>query len=267
MQSHYAQLLPVINFQNSPSFQANTFLPYDKINTNKIETKRSFGILCVTLDGYVVVIESPSYAFQRAYGKRCGKLTLSLNEMYNLQMSSFPNCIVEGQYSLPRGKTEKIDKKNVALTKIREFIEETKYIHRDLIYYANTHYQNVGFKSFLTDKEFTVSEIWYGLDNVKYIMEYSIFVIGSADELKRVKGVESIMALCKCFSSEQYKRQFKRDSKIDNFKRAVLVPIDDLILCKNVHRLNIVKEIEVYKIFDAIKKYKSNRNNGVRNSR
>ena len=237
------------------------------------EKRKSYGLICISRSGYAVLTVSPSYFAQRLRQRKCslhkwGKLCLNSNEYQNLLLASFPAGSVEGQYTPPRGKTDAIDGSNCCLTKIREFLEETKFSHPRLLKLAEQHYRDPAFTSFLNDKEFTVSEEWIGLDNNLYAAEYSIFIIDSLDELEYIgQGnkispdfvIKSILPFSKSSyrKKEYYCRRFKYNAVIDKSKKTVCIPVEEAFTLLNAHRLQIFKQIDTNKILELIKKYRN----------
>ena len=240
---------------------------------NLREKRKSYGIICISQSGYVVLTVSPSYFAQRLRKRKCllqnwGKLSINSNEHYNLLLASFPAGSVEGQYTPPRGKTDAIDGSNCCLTKIREFLEETKFSHPRLIKMAEEHYRDPTFTSFLNDKDFMVSEEWIGLDNNWYAAEYSVFIVDSLHELEYIgQGnkispdfvIKSILPFSKSSyrKKEYYCRRFKYNAVIDKSKKTVCIPINEAFTLLNAHRLHIFKRIDMNKILELIKKYKN----------
>lgn len=232
---------------------------------NLIKLNLSYGILCVSLDGLTVIMtESPAYfAQQNNYRYAGGNFSLNSNLRYNLLLSSFPNGIVEGQYSLPRGKPDPIDNDNVILTKIREFMEETKLYHPKLLELASEHYRDPNYKSFFTDNTFTVTEEWQGLNNVTYRMQYSIFVIPSMDELKAVSGgcigdfiTDNMRNNIPASVRKIFLKKYDSKNRIDCMKKLRNIPLSEALFLMNTHKLKRIKSVTVDQVLSAIKKYR-----------
>lgn len=236
--------------------------------------EKSYGILCVTANFpyYVVLTCSPSYATLDILKNKKRKINSS--ECYNLFLASFPGTSGEGQYSLPRGKIDKIDNNSVINTKIREFMEETKCMHPQLKLLANEHYtrdkNGLAICSIFTDKDCIVEEKWIGLDNRIYSAEYTIFVIDGLEDLTRLCD-ESINMICSddilegdllpftqalTRRKERYKRSHFYNSRVDRMKRTIVMPLVDVMDHLNAHRLHSYVCIDKIKIYHAIAKYK-----------
>ena len=190
----------------------------------------------------MVINESPPYIKPRVKNN-IGYITLNTNEKYNLISNMFPNSNLEGQYTLPKGKMDDIDKKNCIYTKVREFIEETKYTHPQLIELANKHYVNPKFKSFLNDERFTLRESWMGLDGIVYYCEYSVFIINSMEELILVNinivpfqyFLDNFLVYKNC---NKYYKKYIQSSNLDSQKETKFILIDDCIRLLNEHKIN-----------------------------
>ena len=100
-----------------------------------------------------------------------------------MDLALFPTATLESEFSLPKGQMDRMDRKNPIFTKIREFIEETKYSHPCFENLMEKHFKNPKFKSFLNDQNFIIKEQWMGLNGIIYECEYSVFLIDSMDEL------------------------------------------------------------------------------------
>ena len=238
-------------------------LPYQNVSSckqiiNPKNTKMSYGLICVSNDGYILLNKSLPYINTKLHKinidsvyncRRVPSYSVSLNEKYNLQLSMFPNATLEGNYSLPKGHTETIDRHNCIFTKVREFIEETKYTHPYLHQLMERHYQDTNFKSFLNDENFIIKEEWWGLDNKRYRCEYSVFFIESMNDLVPVvrknnsSGIVPFNFFLKNFSiyrhCEQYYKKYKYNSKLDKFKQVVFMKIPEAIKLLNEHKINV----------------------------
>ena len=197
---------------------------------------------------------------KQKYGYRL--LPLSINEKYNLDLNLFPNTFLEGEYSLPKGHMDNIDKNNCIFTKVREFIEETKFFHPYFKKLLENHYADHNFKSFLNDETFILREKWIGLNNKIYTCEYSVFVINSISELFSItennKAVPFNFFLSfKVFSDcYKYHKKYNQSSNLDRQKSTIIVPISYGIQLINEHKISIkdsdsrIKENDIRKLMD-----------------
>jgi len=282
---------------------------YDESKTINSQVKKSFGILCVTLDGYMVLTCNPSYFIQRFQSyhfahKRvnsncvssydvvkqtlpslmtplipsssssssafstiiCRQITLNSNEHYNLLLASFPNGTVEGQFCPPRGKIDAIDNNDTSITKVREFLEESKFSHSILPLLSKNHFQNPNYKSILNSAEHCVTEEWIGLDNNRYRVEYCVLIIKSLKELEYIGKRNNVPSKCiidkllptniyNKSTINHYRRRFKYNANLDKLKQTIALPITLALAHLNTHKLKIIKSIESKKLFSLIKKY------------
>lgn len=234
-------------------------------NNGKKKKKRqrqrqiSYGIICVSNDGYIVINKSTPYIktsmrkdneniFQTT---NFGQIKVNTNEKYNLMLSSFPNSTLEGEYTLPKGKIDDMDGRDFIFTKIREFIEETKNTHPLFRVILNKHYQDSNFISFLNDEKSILRECWLGLDNKIYKCEYSVFVVDSMRELFSVNDKNNDNTVpFDYFLNEfdvyrncnKYKKKYKQSSKLDSQKITLFLPIEIGIDLLNQHKINLMKE-------------------------
>jgi len=280
---------------------------YDESKNRNSEPKKSFGILCVTLDGYMILTCNPSYFIQRLQSSRqrvnsncasscdvlqqtlpslmtplipssssssssfhniiCRQIILNSNEHYNLLLASFPNGTVEGQFCPPRGKIDAIDNNDTSITKVREFLEESKFSHSILLLLSKNHFQNPNYKSMLNNAEHCVTEEWIGLDNNRYRVEYCVFIIKSLRELEYIgkrNNVPSKYIINKLLPTNKYhkstinhyRRRFPFNANLDKLKQTIALPIPLALAHLNTHKLKIIKSIESKKNFHLIKKYK-----------
>ena len=231
------------------------------------QPKRSYGIICVSREGEVLMNESPSYFTQTSHYKPMGKFSINSNIRNNLLFASFPHGTSEGQYGFPKGRIDAIDCGCVINTKIREFIEETRCYHPILLKYATHHYRNPKYISPFTDNLFQVEEEWVGLDNLSYWVQYTIIIIPSLDELiflgdgfrTRNFILKEIPVIANANSKikKAYRDKFHFGSRVDNQKRTVRVTLDKALLHLNCHKLLKFNTVSQRSIFDAYKKYKS----------
>ena len=223
----------------------------------KRQISKSYGIICVTRDNYIVLNKSPPYI--KSYMKKVvknfsktnfGKIKVNTNEKYNLLLSAFPNSTLEGEYTLPKGRIDDMDKKNSIFTKVREFIEETKVTHPLFSQLLNKHYQDSSFKSFLNDENFILRERWLGLDNKIYNCEYSVFIINSIKELIFVNDVNSNTVPFSYFLDSFnvyrdcgiYYKKYKQSSSLDRQKQTLFLPIEIGFNLLNQHKIRINDE-------------------------
>ena len=242
------------------------------INKNK-HVKKSFGIICVSRDGYMIVNQAPPYKtleiilnkFEKDY---FGILQSNTNEKFNFELGMFPNAVIEGEYTFPKGKKENIDK-NKMFTKIREFIEETKCYHPVFEYVLYKHTNNVKYESFLNDKNLTVNEKWIGLNNKIYHCEYSIFVVNSLNEMiqfpDKVIPLQFILnlpgfSLNNVNNQNGFYNKYRKSSILDSFNKIKIVTISEGIQLLNSNKLKIINKINENDILKAIKKYKYDNN-------
>ena len=229
-------------------------LPYYNSNLHKKNKKISYGIICVSKDGYLVINKSPPYMKMnmknkiRNYNRKLFmQFNVNTNEKYNLLLSLFPNSSLEGEYTLPKGKIDDMDKKNSIFTKVREFIEETKYTHSSFSDLLNNHYCNSEFKSFLNDEKYILRESWLGLDNKIYNCEYSVFVIDSINELIPTNNNKNLIVPFKYFltqfnvyqNCDKYYKRYKQSSNLDSQKHTIFIDIEDGISLLNQHKINL----------------------------
>ena len=250
-------------------------LPYcceeKRIAANR-QITRSYGIICVTRDNYIILNKSPPYiksyikkVVKNFYKTNFGKIKVNTNEKYNLLLSAFPNFSLEGEYTLPKGRIDDMDKKNCIFTKVREFIEETKLTHPSFSQLLNKHYQDSNFKSFLNDENFILRECWLGLDNKIYKCEYSVFIINSIQELVFVNDESSNTVPFNYFLNSfdiyrdcnKYHKKYKQSSNLDSQKETLFLPIETGINLINQHKISIDDEKnsiiqinDIYRIFD-----------------
>ena len=255
-----------INFNNNNNNNNNN-IKYQQLKQKQI----SYGIICVSRDGYIVMNKSPPYikthmkTINKNYHKTdFGLVKLNTNEKYNLILSLFPNSTMEGEYTLPKGKMDDMDKKNSVFTKVREFIEETKYTHPIFPFLLNNHYENPNFKSFLNDENFILRESWLGLDNKIYKCEYSVFIIKSITELvplnnnnnNNIVSFKYFLNNFKVYQNcNKYYKRYKQSSNLDSQKKTLFIPIKQGINLLNQHKLNVEEihnndsRIQVYDIY------------------
>ena len=217
----------------------------------------SYGIICVSKEGYMIINKSPPYIKSRirksnkknSKNNFFGYISLNTNEKYNLTLGMFPNTTLEGEYTLPKGKMDDIDKKNSIYTKVREFIEETKLIHKDFSTILNQHFIDPNFKSFLNDEKFIIKESWIGLNGIIYYCEYSVFVIKSMNELVPInlnnnndKAIVPFNYFLNNFSiyknCNRYHKKYLKSSNLDRQKTTVIVPIPRAVQLLNEHKIN-----------------------------
>ena len=243
------------------SFDKMATLPYCRnVSEQKPQkqTKISYGILCISRDGYIVMNKSPCYiktkleyfkGGRNLHRNNFGYVMLNSNEKYSLDMGLFPNATLEGEYTLPKGHMESIDNDNYIFTKLREFIEETKYTHPIFYTLFENHYESKKFKSFLNDENFIIREKWMGLNNKIYESEYSVFIIDSINELKQIRKTNNIVPFkhflkysiySKCF---QYYDRYMKSCRLDRYKTTEFLPIERGIQLLNQHKLKEYKSI------------------------
>ena len=201
----------------------------------------------------MVINKSPPYI--KSYIKKVNKkisrnnigcISLNTNEIYNLTLGMFPNTNIEGEYTIPKGKVDEIDKKNSIYTKVREFIEETKYTHPLFKTILNQHFLNPNFKSFLNDEKYILNESWIGLDGNVYYCEYSVFVIKSMKELIQVgynnNSIVPFSYFLKNFliykNCNNHYRKYIQSSNLDSQKITEFIPIQIAIQLLNEHKIN-----------------------------
>ena len=220
---------------------------------SKRQHQNSYGIICISRDGYIVINKSPPYikTYIRKNKRNSHKshfvnIRINSNEKYSLILSLFPNSSLEGEYTLPKGKIDEIDQKNKIYTKVREFIEETKLSHPYLLSMLNNHYNNLNFKSFLNDEKYILRESWIGLDNNIYNCEYSVFVINSINELIPISNKNNIVPFdyfLKNFdiyrNCNNFYKKYKQSSKLDSQKKTLFLSINEGIDLLNKHKINI----------------------------
>ena len=240
---------------------------YSSADYKKRSMLTSYGIICVSRDGFMVINKSPPYMKlnmkKNHHSKNFGNITVNTNEKYNLLLSAFPNSSLEGEYTLPKGRIDYMDKKNKNFTKVREFIEETKYTHPLFSPLLNKHYQDSNFKSFLNDENYILQESWLGLDNKLYKCEYSVFVIDSINELEYINNHCSntvpFSYFIKSFNVYQdcskYKKKYKQSSNLDSQKQTLFVPIEIGINLLNRDKINIdnnslIQANDIYQILN-----------------
>lgn len=224
-------------------------LPYYHVQKGKKTKKKSYGIICITKNGKMVLNQSVPYIYtkmcKKEFKQRYGYINLNTNEKYNLDLNLFPNATLEGEFTLPKGQIDHIDNKNCILTKIREFIEETKYTHPTLEKLFQKHYENPNFKSFLNDPDYMLHDKYLGLDGKIYECEYSIFVIDSIKELIPINGDNNIVPfkffidnlfIHSNYESKDYKN-YQRSSKLDQLKKTIFISIENGIYLINKHKI------------------------------
>ena len=215
------------------------------------KNKCSYGILCISRKGEMVINKSPPYInsnINRKYFKqKYGAVKLNTNEKYNLDLGLFPDATLEGEFTLPKGHVDYMDKKNPIFTKIREFIEETKLSHPTLNYLLKKHFEDPNFKSFLNDENFIIREQWLGLNGNIYRCEYSVFVIDSMEELVPINCyynntvpfeyfVNNFLIYSNC---DKYFKEYRKSSKLDSFKKTLITSISTGISLLNEHKINV----------------------------
>ena len=224
---------------------------YNKNNNNNNNT--SYGIICVSQDGYIIINQSQPYIINNIkkqnkyfYKQNYCRILLNTNEKYNLTLNLFPNASLEGEYTLPKGKIDDMDKKNCVNTKVREFIEETKHSHPCFKPLLDQHFNDRNFKSFLNDENFIIRESWIGLDNKIYHCEYSVLVINSMSELIPVNNNNNNTVPFNYFLSQfkvyancnKYYKRYKQSSNLDKKKNIIILPIKKGIELLNEHKIN-----------------------------
>ena len=222
-------------------------------DSNRKKNLWSYGIICVSRENDIVINKSPPYI--KTYLKKFNKyfhranfrhIAVNTNEKYNLLLNSFSNSSLEGEYTLPKGKIDDMDKKNKIFTKVREFIEETKLTHPSFPYLLNQHYRDPNFKSFLNDESYIIRESWLGLNNKIYNCEYSVFVIDSMRELIPLKCGNTVPF--NYFLTEfdvyqdcdKYYKKYKQSSNLDSQKTTIFAPIKAGIKLLNEHKINLI---------------------------
>ena len=242
----------------------NTLDNYQTSNPEAYTKSVSYGILCVSRDGYIVLNKSPPYVKTYLNDGRKNKnkkllnpirldnlivnagLRVNTNEKYNLLLSSFSHATLEGEYTLPKGKMDVMDEKRSIFTKVREFIEETKHTHPLFPALLNEHYRDPNFQSFLNDENFILRESWLGLDNRVYHCEYSVLVIDAITELIPVSSSHSVVPF-KYFlthfdiykNCKKYYKKYRRGSNLDRQKVTLFLPIVTAVNLLNQHKLNL----------------------------
>ena len=273
-------------FLELPYYNTSTINNNDNNNNNQQQHQKkyfSYGILCISKDGYMVMNKSPPYIKTHIMNKKkkqinnnnnnnnigssyninnknnknnksfCklnfDNININTNEYYNLLLNSFPNSSLEGEYTLPKGKIDNIlDKKNCIYTKVREFIEETKYTHPSFSSILNKHYKDPNFKSFLNNEKFILRETWIGLDNKIYNCEYSVFIIESMNELNFIGNRNNIVPFNYFLTyfdvyknCDKYHKKYKQSSNLDRKKTTLFISINEGIDLLNQHKINIYK--------------------------
>ena len=233
-------------------------------NYNYLPMKLSFGIICIILDTMsVLMVENKPYPKPIK-----SKVQLNINELYNLQMSSFPNGTpTERQYTFPKGRLDNIDiGKRCELTKVREFIEETKYFSHELMGLARRHYTEREFISLLNDRDNQVYEEWIGLDNKRYATEYSIFIVDSIKSLQYKAQHKNNCISPKLISTllpfrnasnrvlHYYEKKMTNVISNDSNTKTVLVDIITALKINNIDKKVIIERIDENKVSAAIKK-------------
>ena len=229
-------------------------IPYHNCVYNaKKHKKYSYGILCISRNGRMVINTSPPYIdstiSKKIFKQKYKYIDLNTNEKYNLDLALFPTATLEGEFSLPKGQMDRMDQKTPIFTKIREFIEETKYSHPCLENLMEKHFKNPKFKSFLNYQNFIIKEQWMGLNGIIYECEYSVFLIDSMDELIPVNNDQNIVPLdffTQKFSIyakyDKYHKQNKKNANLDGLKQTLFVPIHSGICLLNEHKINIYRD-------------------------
>ena len=101
---------------------------------------------------------------------------MNVLEHKNIYNAMFQFYDVECQYTPPRGRQEAIDHYNSDVTKVREFIEETRGLyHPDFQWVFNLPSLSTG-KSPLPLRLPEIVDCWKGLDGNIYKCNYSIFI-------------------------------------------------------------------------------------------
>ena len=233
---------------------------------NDRKIKRSYGIICIILDKMKVIM-TENIPYPRPPAKE-NNIELNFNELYNLQMSSFPDGgLTERQYTFPKGRIDNLDyNKKREFTKVREFIEETKYYSPALLELANQHFKDQNFVSVLNNVENQVYEEWIGLDDKRYSVEYAIFIINSLSELKYIaqnkKNTISpsliTTAIPYCYADakaiKNYHGKMKLTQANDSSTRTKFVDIKIALRYNNVDKKLAICSIDEQKIEEAILK-------------
>lgn len=195
------------------------------------------------------------------------RLNLNSNELYNLQTAAFPGGITEGQFSFPKGGIDRMDfNRRPEFTKVREFMEETKYSSPTLLELVRRHYEDPSFISILNAPENQVYEDWIGLDHRRYSTEYAIFVIESIDDLQRVANngnsvnphhITSTIPYSAIKRSHQkkYIKKMAIPAVNDSEKMNLFVSLPIALEYTNFDKAKIFRSIDPVRINEAIKKY------------
>ena len=237
---------------------------FDRNTKTNNKLKKSYGILCVTAQQphQILLNHSPSYPVTQVTVNN--NFNLNYQELYNIFLSSFPNHVGEGEYTLPRGRPEIIDLNITINTKIREFIEETKLYHNDFERIINEHYINPNYKSIFNDNDYKIQEKWVGLDKKRYFAEYTVVVINDREELKATNDPLDVFQNYLFFNQadksimNRYLKKFRYDLPIDNLKIPKFIPLEEGLKKMNIYREERILDLDENKIRDII--YKTHKN-------
>lgn len=221
----------------------------------------SYGILCVTAKEphYILLNHSFSYPSMQILLKKGNKsVRLNSQETYNIFLSAFPGYVGEGEYTLPRGKIDAIDQNQIINTKIREFIEETKLHHPK--------FKSITEYPYYDDCDAVIREKWIGLDGKQYFAEYTVFVINNTTDLIPA----TFDTLCNDYSFiknahplllNRYKKKYKYDSEIDNFKSPMFIPLELGLKLIKIHRQEEILNLNAKVTKNIIASIINNNNN------
>ena len=237
--------------------------------------KKSYGIICILLDKMEVIM-TENIPYIRPTKRN--KIILNYNELYNLQMSSFPNGgLTERQYVFPKGRIDKLDYDNgCEYTKVREFIEETKYYSPKLMELVEQHFGNAKFVSLLNNPDNQVYEEWIGLDENRYSVEYALFIIDSINDLKykamdnknRISPflISDNIPYCKAGNNAitNYHKKMNISKANDSNTRTVLLDIQTALRYNNLDKKQIISCINEQKIYEAISNEKNKREKNLK---
>ena len=89
-------------------------LPYNyyisKKKTPPQKNKCSYGILCISREGEMVINKSPPYinsnVNRKYFNQKYRYIRLNTNEKYNLDLGLFPDATLEGEFMLPKGQMD-----------------------------------------------------------------------------------------------------------------------------------------------------------------
>lgn len=225
-------------------------MKYAPVSTRpKRASRTSYGLICVSLlERKVVTILCPPYVSQNIYAPTHSKkyhylpvtsspspriVKLNSNQGYDLMLGSFENGFAEGTFTLPRGHEEKIDGRNTNKTKIREFVEETGLFHPEFRYPDTIHL----FDNF--------NEEWIGLNNVRYKVNYSVFIIKSLKELVNVENNKrDVISLL----YPEFCKEYRYNDKYDALKKTADIPIEQLNIFLNNNKYKRIVDIDVDRI-------------------